>query len=292
MSSPFDNFDKMNRSLESSLRIAESFNQRALAMSNFHSAFCAVNSPAIVATANALTSAKLVATSSVLNTSRIMAATNAFSNSSAMHAAMSLSGSTFLSKALSGCTSVSQNMFESTALAQKLANQLTFPPVYSVSSTAAEISSRIINPVSGVFTPEFLNLAAEIRELPLDTFEYSFDGTDNVNISNQLEEKLSTIVDVSSAESNSHRKAISKEFFYSVILPIILALLQLGYSMHSDNQSARQLEQHHQEEMSIQRQLLNEEQQQTEYLRRIAESSVKSLPAIEDGPSSQTAEKY
>lgn len=291
MSAPFDSFDKMNQSLERSLRIAESFSKKTLPMSNFHSAFCAVNSPAIAATTNTLISAKLVATSRALNPSRVIAATNVFSNSSAVHAARCLSSSTFLSKAMSSCTSVSRNMLETTALTQKLAKRLSLPPVYSASSIVAEISSRIINPVSGVFTPEFSNLAAEIREMPLDTFEYSFDDAGNAIIAKQLEEKLSTIIEVNSTESNSHRKIISKEFFYNVVLPIVLTLLQLSYSMHSGNQLTRQLEQHHQEEMSIHRQLLNEEHQQTEYLRRIAETSEASNPGKEDIPSSHTTKK-
>ena len=300
MSTPFDNFNKMYQSLEKSLRIAESFSS---AMPNFYSALSAVNSPAIVATTNALSSAKLVATTNALSSAKlvvtsralnppgVIASTNAFSNASAVHAARCLSSSTFLSKAIGSCASVSRNMLEATALPQKLAKQLTLPPVYSASSITAEMSSRIVNPVSGVFTPEFSNLAAEIREMPLDTFEYSFDDAGNASISEQLEEKLSTIIDVNSTESSSHKKIISKEFFYSVILPIVLALLQLSCSMHSDDQSTKQLERHHQEEMSIQRQILSEECQQTEYLRKIFEATQDSIPAKEDGPSPQAADK-
>ena len=70
------------------------------------------------------------------------------------------------------------------------------------------------------------------------------------------------------------------------MLPIILALLQLGYNMYSDAQLAKLLEQQHQEKISIQRQLLNEEHQQTEYLRQISDSLEKSIPAKEYGQSS------
>lgn len=278
MSTPFDSLGRMKQTIEMSLRVADYFNQqtpiisnvvRSIAsspVSNFHSAISIMNSPAIVASTKAFSSPDSVSVLDSLNHSNILSITNRFAYTAAI--------------------SFPQDVLDSIYLAQKLAKQLTFPPVYSFSSAAAKISANIIDPGSGAFTPVFSNLAIEISKMPISSFEYSFDNAGNINLSEQLEHKLSSIVNLESNKSNSHRKIISKEFFCNVMLPIILALLQLGYNMYSDAQLAKLLEQQHQEKISIQRQLLNEEHQQTEYLRQISDSLEKSIPAKEYGQSS------
>lgn len=298
MSSPLDSFEKMQKSLEKTLRITETFNQQASVVNNalrslsfspisdYYSALSAASSPSIINAAKALSSSPFASVIESLSLSGVSAAANALTNSATVRVAKCLSTPTLLSDALNISASIPQAILDSTALAQKLANQLTMPPVYSVSSIAAEISSRIINPVSGAFTSSFLDLAVDIREMPIDSFEYSFDDAGNVNLSEQLENKLSDIINVDPAQPDSPRKIISKEFFYSVVVPIVLALIQLGYNVYSDAQLTELLEHQHQEKMTIQRQILNEEHQQTEYLRRISESSKESIPAEEDSPSS------
>lgn len=298
MSSPLDNFEKMQKSLEKTLRITETFNQQASVINNtlrslslspisdYYSALSAAGSPSIINAAKDLSSSPLVSSIESLSLSGVSATANALTNSTTVRIAKYLSTPTLLSDALNSSASIPQTMLDSTALAQKLANQLTISPVYSVSPIAAEISSRIIDSVSGAFTSSFLDLAAEIREMPINSFEYSFDDAGNVNLSEQLGDKLSDIIDIEPTRPNSPRKIISKEFFYNVVMPIVLALMQLGYTVYSDAQLTELLERQHQEKMTIQRQILDEERQQTEYLRRISESSKESIPAKEDSPSS------
>lgn len=166
-----------------------------------------------------------------------------------------------------------KSAFNATSIAQDLAAQLTIPPIYSISSSVSKIRDSIIDSISGNFTPVALQLAEEFRKIPISSFDFSSDDTGTIQLSEPLEDKLSDIIDTESSLPSLQRKTMSKEFFYNVVLPIVLALLQLGYNVYSGNQLINILEKHDQEDITIQRQILDEERQQTEYLRKIAESS-------------------
>lgn len=228
-----DNFDKMQQALEKSLRIAEALDYQTFALSPLTSNFCAtaasINSSAITNATRALSSPGLSSALEAVTHPGVITAAEAIANSGVVRAAKSLSCSTFLSAAVKASISIPQETLDSMALAQKLVNRLNLPPVYSISSAAAEIASKITDSISGDFTSEFFNLAIEIREMPIASFEYSFDDSGNINLSDPLEDKLSDIIDVKSSQSNSHRKVISKNSF--IMLWCLSSLLSCSWGI-------------------------------------------------------------
>lgn len=117
--------------------------------------------------------------------------------------------------------------------------------------------------------------ALQLSEDSIDDFSYTIDDDDNVEFSAPLGNVVDGLIETVYDTCNKPGPELvhSKKFFLETLLPLIFAFLSLVYGIHSNIQTEKQLEQHHQEEMSIQKQILEEEQQQTEYLKILSESS-------------------
>lgn len=84
MTTPLDNFDKMQQTLEKSLRIAEAFNNQVFAFndalrplaSNFCATASAINSSAIIDAARSLSSSRFPSVLDAVNRSGVITATN------------------------------------------------------------------------------------------------------------------------------------------------------------------------------------------------------------------------
>lgn len=113
------------------------------------------------------------------------------------------------------------------------------------------------------------------NNVALEDLTYTINESDQVECSLPLENIVEGIVETVYDDDSrpSKDKVHNSDFFLSVLLPLIIAVLALGFDIISDIQTNKQIEQHHQEEIAIQEQLLQEERQQTEYLKELSQDS-------------------
>lgn len=275
MTTPLDNFDKMQQTLEKSLRIAEAFNNQVFAFndalrplaSNFCATASAINSSAIIDAARSLSSSRFPSVLDAVNRSGVITATNVLtdrlvSSIASISSVLNSNNLSFLSDAVRASVSISREVLDSVSLAQKLIDQLTLPPVHSISSLAYELKNSMVDQETDEVTVQFKDFAKKISKLHPEDFAYTEINDNEVKISAAMSE----IIDASFPESvnnfrSQEKSRIATTFFRLILIPLLAFVIPLGYQIYSDHQSAIASDK-----------LLAEEQKQTEYLREISES--------------------
>ena len=160
-------------------------------------------------------------------------------------------------------------------ISKKLYAQLSVPIVYSFSPAVHSIRDQMIDRMTGAFTPSFTSFSQDVCGLSPDDFKVIQADDDYVELSESMSKIIVNITDkLGILRYISDNKAQIKDFFYKVVLiPLLVAAVQIGFSVHADQQQSQTLEKYHQEKMQKLEKIYEEERQQTQYLKEIAENS-------------------
>ncbi len=149
----------------------------------------------------------------------------------------------------------SADAFKFAGIAKDLAAQLTFPPVYSISSLAYDLKISMIDCENEEPTTQFKNFAEKVSELPPKDFEYIQVNDEEIEISPAMSEIINTSFPKSVNNYYSRKKSrIKIEFFSKILIPFLAFAIPFGYQIYSNHQSTI------------------EDKKQTAYLQEIAES--------------------
>ncbi len=159
-------------------------------------------------------------------------------------------------------------------ISKKLYTQLSVPMVYSFSPAAHSVRDQMIDRMTGAFTPSFTSFSQDVCGLSPDDFEVVQADDDYVELSESMSRIIGNITDkLGVLRYISENKAQIKDFLYKfVLIPLLLTAVQVGFNVHANQQQSHALETYHQEKMQKLEKIYEEERQQTQYLKEIAEN--------------------